>query len=54
VYYVGRFLQVVGLGIGLLGCILGFDSATSERTMWTFCLVGVVVFAVGHYLIPKR
>ena len=52
-FYLGRFLQLVGLGIAGLGCLLAFDSRMSEGSMWMFCLVGLVVFYVGHFLMPK-
>ena len=54
VFYLGRFLQLVGLGIAGLGCLLAFDSDMSERTMWMFCIIGVVAFYAGHFLMPKE
>ena len=53
-FYLGRFLQIVGLGITGLGCLEGFNQGTSEATMWSFCLIGLVVFLVGHGIMPKR
>lgn len=53
-YFVGRFLQLVGLGIAGFGCIIAFDSRTTERTMWTLCLVGAAIFFSGHRLMPKK
>ena len=52
-YYVGRFLQVVGLGLTGIAFIEAFGG-TTERTMWTFCLAGVFVFGIGHWITPKK
>lgn len=52
-FYLGRFLQVVGLGLAGIGCLIAFDQSTSEGTMWGFCLAGLVVFYLGHFIIPK-
>lgn len=53
-YYFGRFLQVVGLGVTGLGFLIAFDQSVSERTMWAFALSGLAIFYLGHLLIPKR
>ena len=53
-FYLGRFLQVVGFGLAGIGCIKGFDADTTERVMWTFCLAGLMVFYLGHWIIPKK
>ncbi len=53
-FYVGRFLQMIGLGITGLGFLIAFDDTTSEGTFFAFGLVGLVVFFVGHTIIPKR
>ena len=53
-FYVGRLLQIVGLGLTGIGCLIGFDQATSEARLWWFGLVGLLVFMVGHWLIPKK
>ena len=52
-YYFGRFLQIVGLGLTGLGCLIAFDQSVSEGTMWAFALVGILLFYVGHSMIPK-
>ncbi|MCA9320437.1 MAG: hypothetical protein KDB53_06870 [Planctomycetes bacterium] len=53
-FYVGRLLQIVGLGLTGLGALIAFDQSTSESTMWTFAIIGLVLFYLGHWLIPKR
>ena len=53
-FYLGRFLQVVGFGLAGIGCIKGFDADTTERVMWTFCGAGLMVFYLGHWIIPKK
>ncbi len=53
-YYFGRFLQIVGLGLTGLGCLIAFDQTVNEASMWTFALVGLLVFYVGHAIIPKN
>jgi len=53
-FYLGRFLQIVGLGLTLIACLIGFDQKTSEGTMWAFALPGVILFGIGHWIIPKR
>ena len=53
-FYVGRLLQIIGLGLTGIACLIGFDSGTTEREMWTFDLGGLLLFLIGHVLIPKR
>ena len=53
-FHVGRFLQLVGLGIAGIGCLIAFDSTVSEGTFFTFCLVGVVIFVAGHLILTRR
>jgi hypothetical protein len=53
-YYLGRTLQIIGLVVTGLGCIIAFDERTSERTMWTYCLAGVLAFAAGHFVMPRK
>ena len=52
-YHVGRFLQIVGLGLTGIAILEGFGGAT-ERTIWTFGVGGLLVFYLGHWLIPKQ
>ena len=53
-YFIGRFLQLVGLGVTGLGCLVAFDQSTSERTMWAFAIMGLVIFGIGHWITPKQ
>lgn len=53
-FYVGRFLQIVGLGLTGIGCLIAFDKETTEGTFFAFGLAGLVVFFLGHAIIPKR
>ncbi len=53
-YQIGRFLQLVGLGLTGLGCLIAFDQSTSESTMWVFALLGLGIFALGHFITPKN
>lgn len=53
-YYVGRFLQIAGLGITGFGCLIAFNPETPERDFWMFALGGLALFTVGHWIIPKK
>ncbi|MFT7616910.1 MAG: hypothetical protein ACI97A_000540 [Planctomycetota bacterium] len=53
-YMIGRFLQIVGLGVTGLGCLIAFDQSTSEGTMWAFAIFGLVIFGVGRLISPKE
>ena len=53
-YYIGRFLQLVGLGVTGIGIVEAFDPATPERVFWMFALSGLVVFYAGHAMMPKK
>lgn len=53
-FYLGRFLQLVGLGLTGLGCLIAFNQEVSERVMWTFALIGGAIFYVGHLITPKK
>ncbi len=53
-YQIGRFLQLVGLGLTGLGCLIAFDQSTSEGTMWAFALLGLAIFVLGHWITPKQ
>ena len=53
-YQIGRFLQLVGLGLTGLGCLIAFDQSTSERTMWAYALIGLIIFVIGHLITPKE
>ena len=52
-YQIGRFLQLVGLGLTGIAFLEAFRGLP-ERTMWTFCIAGVLVFYAGHKMMPKK
>lgn len=53
-FWIGRFLQLAGLVVSGVGCLIAFDQGTPERTFWAYALVGLVLFWIGHLVIPKR